>query len=978
MLPAGKVIGPYTGEAVVKLVREGAANEECRIKKMGTGTWVQLSKEPQFFDAILEAINNPATRNGPTQTAENFLAETVIVRAPNSAEPTAFPDPDFKNQNDEMTVAATGEVVIDPQAIDPAHSDGKLQTGKTKKKSVGDILDLQNISDIVKKDKIKASKGPLLLVAGAVAVALIALFMDGAPTAEDLRLIMPRLELQKPIHDNNELAARNRVSTADFAKARSFFWADTVEGYLQAQATLVPSIEANPNFLPSRGLLCLVYRELWPYVKQTKPDTEAMNKLAKSTKSVDSMGPAGVHCELARLFTQGKLTEARGIVDYHLESVDIDRVSFIREQEAKGIAVHRFATDPVMMSFRAELLANLKDDQLQRSDPSQAAAYVQNIQQYTPKWVKMYYLHARYLLQAGRAQEAAQAFERTLKLNGNHKPAMIEYGIMNFTQFRQGDKALNFISGALNTRGIISRNLEARAHFTLARIFSERRDFSEALTHAEKAYELNPSDNSAKNMIVELGGSVRSASETSRNNTLVFEGDQHEREGDCLMAQGLYKSAFEADSKNALAAMKAGKCLKTLNRPREAIDWLQRAIKVDPNLTTAYLLLADYHSEAYDFRRAESVLNQVSSRFPNQFEILRGYGLVAFREGDYKAALGFLNRALKSYDGDIETLILLAKTNLAAQEYEKAVSLAGRALELDRANVEAHIMYGKALAPYRGLDAAIRYLREQRIQFSKNIEFPLAIAELYQNTGRCSIAETEYKAVIEWRPDTKAAYMGLGECYFLAGNIMGSLKSFFDAAYTDPSDPDPLLRIAMIYLSANRYNEAIPQLKRAIEVSEFKPMLRYYLGKAYFGMGDYTMALQYAKAEAEHHPFLPDAYILTGDIHAKTDNYKACADEYQKAVGLRKNNRAELYVNMARCQRQAQNLDGAQGSLDIALSLESGRPEIYREQGALFELRGDLRAAAQAYNKYLTLSPNAADRVEVEGQLGKMGGRVEQ
>src|SRR5262249_7745543 len=135
------------------------------------------------------------------------------------------------------------------------------------------------------------------------------------------------------------------------------------------------------------------------------------------------------------------------------------------------------------------------------------------------------------------------------------------------------------------------------AYYALARIWTDRRDLSEALENAQKAFALNPSDNQIKSLVLELGGNVKLRKGSDTNNSLVFEGDQHAREGDCMVAQAMYKAAFEADPKNALAAMKAGKCLKTLNRPIEAISYLHKAIHADPKLTTAYLLLSDYYSE---------------------------------------------------------------------------------------------------------------------------------------------------------------------------------------------------------------------------------------------------------------------------------------------------------------------------------------------------------------------------------------------
>jgi Flp pilus assembly protein TadD len=59
--------------------------------------------------------------------------------------------------------------------------------------------------------------------------------------------------------------------------------------------------------------------------------------------------------------------------------------------------------------------------------------------------------------------------------------------------------------------------------------------------------------------------------------------------------------------------------------------------------------------------------------------------------------------------------------------------------------------------------------------------------------------------------------------------------------------------------------------------------------------------------------------------------------------------------------------------LSLAQARESGYAEIYREQGAIYELKGDARSAAQAYNKYIGLSPNAPDRAEIEGKISRLG-----
>ncbi|PWU14985.1 MAG: hypothetical protein C5B49_12430 [Bdellovibrio sp.] len=957
----GKSIGPFTEDAIQRLIAEGTVDESCRVRLAAGGNWIPLTQEPAFFEAVLAAVNKP--KNPDRQPPQNLIAETVATAPPTRQSASMS----IENNPDEMTKNPRERSSVN-HTVTPL-----IRRPRTKKNPV---LNLENLAKAIKNERKLATRVPLLLGLAALLIGLAALFIDRPPDRDQIHLIAPNFDV-KPVAGLDMRSLENQL-----IKARSAYWSDTVEGFLEAQNQLVGLVESAPQYLPARGLLCLVYRELWPYTKQNKSDSEALDLVTKSTRRLDPSGPQGAYCDLSSMLSLGKLTEARGVVDYLLERADAERVAQIDLDSSSGKTPYRFASDPIIMSFRAELLSGTRDSVLSTTDPYQAALYVANIQKYSPQWVKMYFLQAKFLLQAGQPQEASKAFENTLKINPGHKPALIEYGIMNYMQFRQSDIALRYISGALTSRGIISRPLEARAHYTLAKILADRRELAEALDHAQKAYELNPADNQVKSLVIDLGGDVKLKKGGDSNNSLVFEGDQHAREGDCLIAQAMYKSAFETDPSNGNAAMKAAKCLKTLNRPLEAVIWLRKAIAADPKLVTPYLLMADYYSERFDFRSAEKALAEASQKFGGHYEILRGYGLVTLRQNSLKQSIGYLQQSLRGYENDIDTLILLAKAHLQlglatnnTELLQKSLSYAARALELDRAKVEAHVVYAQALAPFKGFDSAISYLTELRAQFSRNVEYPLAIAELYRVTERYSEAINFYRNVIEWKPETKEAHLGLAECLHMTGDTLAALKSYYDAAAYDPSDPEPFLQVGIIYIESHRFTEAIAPLKKALDTNEAKPMVRFNLGKAYLGLGDAKAALDWAQKEINYYPKTADGYVLAAQIYSRMENYKACAEQYQMAVGLRdyKKQKADLFVDMARCQRQSSNLDGAQGSLDIAMSLESGNARIYREQGAVFEARGDPTSAAAAYNRYLVLNPNAPDKAEVERKLRGLG-----
>jgi len=921
LLQSGRILGPYTTEAVLTLIREGAVMENAQIKRIGGSQWKPISSEAKFYDELLNALEGVAPPN--PKVIEKMSSETVIahlptlMQAPAQEEVPEVPEPEGSM---EETVILTHRA----QAL------ANVGPG-------GQVLDLQNIGNEANKDKKKKSVLTFGFLMLATAAIIYGMFFQEEEIEEKVRLLAPKIAGAKTLPPE--------VLRDQLQKVWRTFRLDTFESYIESQNILVELIEKAPQSLEARGFLCLTYKELWPFAKQDSMDLDTVSNLVKSTKALDPLGNYGVYCEASKLFILGKQSEARGVLDYSLNQ-------------------QRNALDFVLLSLKAEVLAS-------DGKARDAASYVERASQSAPSWVRPLYQSGLYLAQSGSYPRAADMFQAALKQNPKHRQTQIEFGVMNHRFLKNSELALNYLSGALSAKGRIIRTLEARANFALAEIWSEKKNNSKALDYALKAFQLNPGDSSYKSLLVRLGGSPKLSKKAYRNNELVFLGDQYMKAGDCLAAQAEYKAAYELDSTNALAATKAAKCLWQLNQASEAINWLNKAIESDKNLMMAYVQLADYYSQRFNFVGAIDALNRATRLAPNNNEVLRGYGLVEFRRNNMKGAIGYLVRALKAYENDIETLILLAKSYGAIMEFQKAMNFAVRAIELESTNNEAIITYAKVLVQFKGIDAGLYYIRDQVNKFSYTVDFRLALAEMYKENERYKAGIETYEQIIEADPKSKKAYLGLGECYQNMAQFDKALKSYLQAAVLDPSDAEPLYRAGVLYLDMNRFQEAVTQLQRAGEVNSLYPKINFYIGKAHYLAGNYQMALEACMAERKVNPNIADSYILAAEIHSSQRDFQKCTQEYQQAVKLRPQG-AEIYVKMARCYRQAGNPDVASSMLSIAASQESGLPDIYREQGAIFEERGENTAAITAYEKYLSLSPNAPDRADIDQRINSL------
>ncbi|GIL17253.1 MAG: hypothetical protein BroJett040_10040 [Oligoflexia bacterium] len=941
-IEGGRQVGPLSTADVLRRISEGLVGGEEKIKKLPDGKWTLISREPQFYDSLLAALEESAYKAKP-QFGQQDNEETVIrpkngtVPLPQKEELSAnLPAAQMPPSEDDektaidvsLTITGTDELTRAAGNV-PAYS--LAVPGKQEKQSeIGEP-----------KEKVGKINKKVMIVAGAVVGFLILGLL--LPSQDDMtdhpRLIIPKTTTTTKFSAEEQ---RQRLQ-----KAYAVYFQDSFEGYIEAQEKLVSLIEGAPQSVEPRGLLCLVYKELWPFVKQNSKDIEAIMLLNKATKSLDPVGLNGVYCEVSYLMALGKYTDARGIVD-----------SILNDPNTPASAI--------LYSLRGELLYIEREAKM-------ASAYMEKASEIVPDWVKPTYLNGFYLAESAQPQQALSYLEKALKLNPKHKLAMIELGNVLYFKLGQVDPAITLLSAAVSGKGKMIRSHEAKAHFSLATIYSKQNQIKKALEHAEKAYQLNPGDMRSKDLLMQLGGSPQLRGKDTKNNELVFLGDQYSRAGDCLSAQAEYKAAFELDPNNALAATKAAKCLWQLSQAQEAILWLNKAIKADPKLAMAYYQQADYYSQRYNYQTAMATLNAAALKMPNNPEILRGFGLVEFRRNNIKDALGFLERAHKNYENDIETLILLARANGAAGEFQKAQTYAIKAVELDSTNNEAHIVYAKILMQFKGLSSGIYYIQELIKRFSYTIEFRLALAEMYREAERHAQAKEVYEQVLVADPKNKVAMIGLGESLQSLGQFDLALKSYFQAAILDPSDAEPLFKAGMVYLDSGKYKEAATQFDRALKINPLFPRGSYYMGKAHFLNGDYGNAIQSAMAERKVNPKLADSYILAAEVYFATREYTKCANEYQAAITLRSQG-ADLYVKLARCHRLAGNVDVAESMLSIAASQESGLAEIYKEQGAIYEQRGDLKSAAHAYNKYLSLSPNAPDKREIESRINRLEG----
>lgn len=951
----GQVLGPLTTKEVLQRISEGAFLGDEMISSYPQGKWVSISKEPEFYDQLLNVLEKKATDAGykkPEKAArkEDF-EETIIMPRPTSvpsiSQDSTKPATVAPKKIDLRNINMNDEQVQKIKKV-AAEREAESQTQKN-----STVIELKFQDPEIPKKNIR--KKIFIIAAGVCFLFFgVMLILPSGKKSDRIRLLRP--QANRPALSEQQIREKMTSAIANIELSQT-------ESILLAQNQLISLIEGQPTNLEARGLLCFVYKELWSFTYQDIEDQKTVENLVQATRGLNLTSPHGQLCESIRLLITGRYPEGRAQVDSLLETNAA------------------FSLLPIGYYIKGEILEVNRE-------LLNAASYYEKAGEMWDTWGRPVLALAHLKLKAKQYQEAYSVLQNMNPKLAQVKERFILFGLVEAIGFNKKDSALKTLDAALNQPGRLQVKMESEAWFTLAELWLDKGEKRKALQAAQKSYRAMPQNKLARELVIRLGGEEDLGLDAEQNQSMTMLGDQYMRQGDCLSAQAEYKAAFELNPKNAEAAMKAGKCLWQLNQAYDASEWLNKAIRANPKLITAYVLQADYLSQRYDFQTAFGLLGRAQQQGPPNFEVMRGFAWLEFRKNNMIGAIQYGERAKGLFEGDVETYVLLSRayrqraasilpeTVKLTKEKEEAIknmrSYATRAVELDATSTEAQLVYAEMLSAQHGVDTGVQYFNELIKKFSYTLEYRIGLATLLKQEERYNQAKEIFEQVVAVDPKNKRAVMGLGHCQRAIGKNDIALKTFLSAAIIDPSDAEAFYMTGQVLGDLARFDQAIGNYKKAIKINPNYPRLLYAIGQAYFQKGDMAEAKNAALEEKKRNPQLADPMVLLAEVYLSTKQYAECAQEFTNALKVRPV--VDLYVKAAGCYRQSGSVEIAQDMLALAKQREDGYADIYKEQGALFQLRGDNEAALESYQMYLELSPNAPDRIQIQLLIQNLGG----
>ncbi len=293
------------------------------------------------------------------------------------------------------------------------------------------------------------------------------------------------------------------------------------------------------------------------------------------------------------------------------------------------------------------------------------------------------------------------------------------------------------------------------------------------------------------------------------------------------------------------------------------------------------------------------------------------------------------------------------------------------AINLNPSNIDYKILNSKVLYETDGVSTAIGYLRKELLEHKENPKLYGQIAVFYYRDQNFE-AYREMKEVLD-RLNKKdgALYSYLVEVSEIERNYKELVENAIKLLVYEPGNLLVREKLIITYIHLKNFNAAVKHINILEERLPTYPRINYYRSKIFFQQGNFKEAEKMAQAEIKLHPSSEYGYYILGEIYLRAKKVNEAKTNLSKAIQINKRYFDAIF-SMGKLTFQTREFVPSLQFFQRANQLNSTDPELNKMMGFLYKELGQPNLAIDKFQRYLTLSPTAPDRQNIQALINQL------
>jgi tetratricopeptide (TPR) repeat protein len=431
------------------------------------------------------------------------------------------------------------------------------------------------------------------------------------------------------------------------------------------------------------------------------------------------------------------------------------------------------------------------------------------------------------------------------------------------------------------------------------------------------------------------------------------------REGNLAAAKRQFEALWKSEPQDFVLFNAIGSALDSTSHHREATEWYQRALSLNPRFVPACNNLGLNYVALGELEKASVQLRRASQLDPTDGRAVYNLGLVHLQMGHFREAVRAFELAHKLRPAERDPLLRLAHSRFKlGQQAEGFLAIEELArLPGDRGE--------SLLLAIRTLNGSGLY-RQAVEQSHKAREGGWTSASLLYEEANALFHLAQYKEAIEVLLRAGAEnksdlnyYLLLGSAQALVGDLPNAVKNLQAAVRAAPDQPEPYFRLALTFLQGYRDQDAEEVLSTGLKQIPNSPLLLFGLGTVREVLGDHQRAIDYLRKSVEVKHDQPAVWALLGELYSKLGQYDQAVEAYQTATAQQSS--PETAVKYADLLIRLQHFAEAEKLLQEVMRHDQTMGKAYVILGKLYNAQKQYALAERTLRRAIELDPNDVD-----------------